>query len=244
MGSRLALTLFISATEGGPELVATTTTEAEALTYLQKEQVDVLLCTDRLEQGNGGSLVAAAKQLPTPPSTLMIVTQPRRLITIRKAQRAGCDGLCLESQIGHGTVLRALGIVTEGAMYLEQGLSDQYFRVYPGLGNPPLAELSARELQVLELITAGVATRDIAAKLFISPETVKSHLAQIYRKLPAHDRKVSASVWWSGRKLVKVGQPRFRRRRHGPWPLVGSACTQPSGGHRPAAATPQASHGC
>ena len=33
MGSRLALTLFISATEGGPELVATTTTEAEALTY-------------------------------------------------------------------------------------------------------------------------------------------------------------------------------------------------------------------
>lgn len=192
MGSRMALTLFISASDPGPELVGATTTEAEGLARLQDGQADVLLCTDRLEQGNGGSLVAAAKQLPHPPSTLMIVTQPRRLATIRTAQRAGCDGLCLESQIGHGTVLRALSIVTAGAMYLEQALSEQYFRLYPGLGAPPLARLSERELQVLEGITAGIPNRDIAARLLISPETVKSHLAQIYRKLPARDRAHAA----------------------------------------------------
>lgn len=192
MGSRLALTLFVSASDPGPQLVGATTSEAEALVRLEENPADVLLCTDRLEQGNGGSLVAAAKQLNPALSSLMIVTQPRRLAVIRTAQQAGCDGLCLESQIGRGTVLRALGIVMAGAMYLEQGLSEQYFRIYPGLGNPPLAVLSERELQVLELVTAGVSTREIAAALFISPETVKSHLTQIYRKLPARDRAHAA----------------------------------------------------
>ena len=192
MGSRLALTLFVSASDPGPQLVGATTSEDEALVRLEENPADVLLCTDRLEQGNGGSLVAAAKQLNPALSTLMIVTQPRRLAVIRTAQQAGCDGLCLESQIGRGTVLRALGIVMAGAMYLEQGLSEQYFRIYPGLGNPPLAVLSERELQVLELVTAGVSTREIAAALFISPETVKSHLTQIYRKLPARDRAHAA----------------------------------------------------
>lgn len=192
MGSRLALTLFVSASDPGPELVGATTTEAEALARLQENPADVLLCTDRLEQGNGGSLVAAAKRLNPALSTLMIVTQPRRLAVIRTAQQAGCDGLCLESQIGHGTVFRALGIVMEGAMYLDQGLSEQYFRLYPGLGSPPLAKLSERELQVLELVAAGVPNREIAATLFISPETVKSHLAQILRKLPARDRTHAA----------------------------------------------------
>ena len=192
MGSRLALTLFVSASDPGPQLVGATTSEDEALVRLEENPADVLLCTDRLEQGNGGSLVAAAKQLNPALSTLMIVTQPRRLAVIRTAQQAGCDGLCLESQIGRGTVFRALGIVMAGAMYLEQGLSEQYFRIYPGLGNPPLAVLSERELQVLELVTAGVSTREIAAALFISPETVKSHLTQIYRKLPARDRTHAA----------------------------------------------------
>ena len=142
MGSRLALTLFVSAT--GPELVGATTTEAEALARLKDNPADVLLCTDRLEQGNGGSLVAAAKRLNPALSTLMIVTQPRRLAVIRTAQQAGCEGLCLESQIGHGTVFRALGIVMAGAMYLEQGLSEQYWRVYAGLGKPPLDRKSTR----------------------------------------------------------------------------------------------------
>ena len=98
----------------------------------------------------------------------------------------------MESKIGHGTVFRALSTVMAGAMYLEQGLSEQYFRVYPGLGKPPLARLSERELQVLELVAAGIPSRDIAASLFISPETVKSHLAQILRKLPARDRTHAA----------------------------------------------------
>ena len=68
-GSRLALTLFIAALQPGPEIVGAVTTQEEGLQKLAEKQADVLICTDRLEQGNGGSLVAQAKALPQPPAT-------------------------------------------------------------------------------------------------------------------------------------------------------------------------------
>jgi len=49
-----------------------------------------------------------------------------------------------------------------------------------------LEDLSARERQVLSLIAAGVARSDIAKKLFISPETVKTHRKNLMRKLHLH----------------------------------------------------------
>ena len=104
-GSRLALTLFIAALQPGPEIVGAVTTQEEGLQKLAETQADVLICTDRLEQGNGGSLVAQAKVLPKPPATLMVVTQPRRLMAIHQALQANCDGLCLESNLGFGSCL-------------------------------------------------------------------------------------------------------------------------------------------
>jgi DNA-binding NarL/FixJ family response regulator len=166
-----------------------------------------LLCTDRLEQGNGGALVAAAKQLDPAPATLMVVTQPRRLMTIRLALEAGCDGLCLESRMGQGTVVQALTTVSTGAAYIDRSLHAQYFQSYPGLGDAPLARLSEREVQVLERVTSGKSNRVIAAELFLSVETVKSHLSRIAQKLQARDR-VHAAVKGIRLGLVDWPEPR------------------------------------
>ena len=192
MGSRLALTLFVSANPPEHQIVGAVTTQEEALAVLRREKGDLLLCTDRLERGNGGDLVAAAKRLNPAPNTLMIVTQPRRLVAIRTALEASCDGLCLESHIGQGTVRRAIEIVSSGAIYVEQGLNQQYFRAYAGLEDVPLARLSPRQLDVLSLMAAGTPNREIAAALFLSPETVKTHVSEILRKLPARDRAHAA----------------------------------------------------
>ncbi|MEY4358679.1 MAG: hypothetical protein RLZZ631_165 [Cyanobacteriota bacterium] len=188
MGSRIALSLFISSIQPGHQLVGAATTEAEGLDLLQSTHADLLLCTDRLEQGNGGSLVAAAKQRHPDLSAVMVVTQPRRLMTIRRAVEAGCDGICLESQIGRGTVALALKTVSAGAAYTEKGLYKQYFEGYCGLGDAPLAQLSDREVEVLQLMAGDATNQEIAAALFISVETVKSHVAQIFHKLPARSR--------------------------------------------------------
>ncbi len=84
-GSRLALTLFILALQPGPEIVGAVTTQEEGLQKLAEKQADVLICKDRLVQGNGGSLLVQAKAIPQPPATLMMVTQPRSLMATYQA---------------------------------------------------------------------------------------------------------------------------------------------------------------
>ena len=61
-------------------------------------------------------------------------------------------------------------------------------------GRERLADLSQRERDVLKVIALGLAYDEIAAKLFISPHTVKNHVSNIYRKLGIDDRTQVALV--------------------------------------------------
>jgi DNA-binding NarL/FixJ family response regulator len=59
------------------------------------------------------------------------------------------------------------------------------------LGSPPRRrsdDLSPREEEVLQLIADGLAPNEVAERLYISPRTVKNHLASAYAKLGARDR--------------------------------------------------------
>jgi DNA-binding NarL/FixJ family response regulator len=188
MGNRLALGLFVSACRPGEQVVGATTTQAEALQSLQRHEGDLLVCTDRLDQGNGGQLVAAAKQLSPQPRTLLIVTQPRRTMLIHTALAAGCDGLCLEANIGLGTVLEALRCIDRGASYIDRELRRSFLHSLPGLDGQPLTPLTSRELEVLTLMTHSLNNQEIAQQLFISAETVKSHVQRIGDKLQARNR--------------------------------------------------------
>ncbi len=51
-----------------------------------------------------------------------------------------------------------------------------------------MSNLSPSEQRVAELAASGMTNRDVAAALFISPKTVESNLARIYRKLGIHSR--------------------------------------------------------
>jgi DNA-binding NarL/FixJ family response regulator len=64
------------------------------------------------------------------------------------------------------------------------------FEQQPWVRNQALENpLSNRELEILSFLGQGLRKKDIAASLFISPETVKKHTANIYRKLDAHNRQ-------------------------------------------------------
>jgi DNA-binding NarL/FixJ family response regulator len=58
----------------------------------------------------------------------------------------------------------------------------------------PLTSLSARELEVLELVAAGASNTDIAGRLHITEATVKSHLVHIFTKLDVGSRTAAVSA--------------------------------------------------
>ncbi len=65
------------------------------------------------------------------------------------------------------------------------GLGMSIFRPNQQLAGPPLSE---REREVLNLVSTGATNREIAAKLFLSPHTIKEHTSALYRKLEVRNR--------------------------------------------------------
>jgi two-component system, NarL family, nitrate/nitrite response regulator NarL len=76
------------------------------------------------------------------------------------------------------------------AELIKKAVTDQGFRHFPKIELP---KLSNRELEVLRSMVLGKSNKEIAKELGLSPDTIKDHLENIYRKLEAQDR-VTASV--------------------------------------------------
>jgi len=65
--------------------------------------------------------------------------------------------------------------------------------------------LSDREFDVLELIAGGLGNQDIAAELFLSPNTIKTYIRTLYRKISVKTR-AQATVWAVHHGLVPAGE--------------------------------------
>jgi DNA-binding NarL/FixJ family response regulator len=114
------------------------------------------------------------------------------------ALSAGADGYCLKEAPAQQLVM-AIKAVSEGVAWLDPGIAS---RVLKSIGNgnkqPEEAErgqvslLSTRELDVLRLVVDGLTNQEIADKLVLSIETVKTHMRHIMEKLAVSDRTQAA----------------------------------------------------
>lgn len=99
-----------------------------------------------------------------------------------------------------GYIGRIMAAFKEDEYRAMQGESDHPAAHPPPLSTQPLVEpLTNRELEILDLVTQRLSTKEIAAKLFISTGTVKKHLSNIYGKLNVSNRRQA------GEKAVALG---------------------------------------
>jgi DNA-binding NarL/FixJ family response regulator len=101
---------------------------------------------------------------------------------VERTLKAGAAGYLLKD-CAFEELVRAIRTVMDGQIYLSPGIASLVVREYieNGLDSPPA--LSAREREVLQLITEGKSTKEVGLLLHISIKTVETHRQQIMKKL-------------------------------------------------------------
>ena len=106
--------------------------------------------------------------------------------------RAGASGFVLKG-VPAEDLQRAVRVVAEGGAWLDPAVTARVLATYrsappPAIPAPELATLTAREREVLTLIGEGKTNAEIAAVLFVSEGTVKTHINHLFTKLRLRDR--------------------------------------------------------
>lgn len=129
---------------------------------------------------------------------IIILTVERHDRSVFEAIRAGAQGYLLkDSQVDE--VTKAVRAVYEGKSLIDPALATrvllEFRRISSGHGvDNRLGGLSAKEVEILRLLAAGMTNKEIGNRLFISEKTVKNRLTAIFHKLELRDR-VQAAVY-------------------------------------------------
>ena len=174
--------------EDGYDIVGVVTTAGEIAALAATRRPDVVLMDVGLAEGDG--IEATRAVLDAHPSCrVLVLSMHDDAETVAKAIGAGAAGY-LPKNTTRAELLEALDAVTAGAGYLHPSVTGTFLeRIRPlaqEVSSP--SSLTVREHEVLEHLVDGQSTRQIAAALAVSEETVKTHLTRVYQKLGVTDR--------------------------------------------------------
>jgi DNA-binding NarL/FixJ family response regulator len=169
---------------------------------------DVVLMDIRMPNLDG---LEATRQLlagPAPRPRVLVLTTFDLDEYVYEALRAGASGFLLKDA-PEDQLIAAIRVVADGgslfAPSVTRRLIAEFTRRRPqGAPPPALAKLTPRELEVLRLIARGLSNQEIAAELFLSEHTARTHVAHILSKLSLRDR-VQAVVLAYQTGLVQPG---------------------------------------
>lgn len=151
---------------------------------------DVVVMDLRMRRVDG---IEATRRLGGMPPVLALTTFNEDEL-LSGALRAGAAGFVLKDSSAE-ELIRAVRTVARGDSYLDPAVTARVLSTYrktpdraPAKHGNRLAELTARELDVLTLVGKGLSNNEIADQLCISGVTVKSHIGRIFGKLDLRDR--------------------------------------------------------
>lgn len=151
----------------------------EAIQYMSLLPAVVLMGTELAGQG---SVRAIARLQAFDPCIRVIVIASRGAdVRTRRAMGAGAQGCVLSSNV-RLELAKAIRVVASGRRFVD---GDSAIQLMQGSAHE---DLKAREIQVLELVAAGKANKEIAYELSTTEGTVKNYIKRILSKLHASDR--------------------------------------------------------
>ncbi|MBB5775364.1 response regulator [Nonomuraea jabiensis] len=149
---------------------------------------DVILMDLRMPRMDGVAAIKELARLGIAARVLVLTTYDTDR-DVLPAIEAGATGYLLKDT-GRDELVRAVRTAAQGEAVLSPSVATRLL----GQVRAPADPLSARELEVLQLIADGATNREVATRLFISEATVKSHVLHIYTKLGVNDRAAAVAV--------------------------------------------------
>lgn len=182
---------------GDFEVVGEAASGDEAVAVVTAVSPDVVLMDLRMPGSDG---VSAIERLRGHPCRVLVLTTYDTDRDVLPAIKAGATGYLLKDT-PRDELQRAIRAAHSGEAVLSPAVAT---RLLGQVREPASEPLSARELDVLALVAKGTTNRAVAAALFISEATVKTHLLHVYAKLGVSDRAAAVAVAYE-RGLLKPG---------------------------------------
>ncbi len=176
------------------ELAGEATTGEEAVALAAELQPDAIVMD--LQMPGVSGVEATRRVLDTSPHVgVLIVTMFEDDYSVFAAMRAGAKGYVLKDT-DEEDILDAIRAVGRGEAIFSPAVARRVIDFFTGVQAgaerdvPPrtFPELTAREREVLDLIAQGLSNPEIAARLYLSPKTVRNHVSNIFAKLQVADR--------------------------------------------------------
>jgi DNA-binding NarL/FixJ family response regulator len=160
----------------------------EALELIDRHRPDIALL-DITMPGLNGLEVAARVARQSPRTKVVILSMHASEPYVAQALRAGIAGYLLKDAAAT-ELAAALHAVARGETYLSPAISRQVVDGFLGRVQPevdPLAGLTGRQREILQLIAEGKSTKEIASVLDVGVKTVETHRAKLMERLNIHD---------------------------------------------------------
>jgi DNA-binding NarL/FixJ family response regulator len=170
-----------------PDLVCCGTAEnvCELSPAVQAGNPDLLLLDMGLKDGNSLPHIQSLRE-EFPSLRILVVSQCDENVYAEPALRGGANGYIMKEQASD-EIFNAIRSVLSGEIYLSPKVAARLSSQFAGVKLPPsipaLKDLSARELQVLQLLGAGLGTRDVAGELGLSIKTVETYRENLKDKI-------------------------------------------------------------
>lgn len=198
---RDGMTMLLSA-EPDIEVVGQAEDGAQAVAMAQHLRPDVVVMDIRMPGVDGIEAtrrITADRDDPDMLTTVLVLTTFDQDELLHGALRAGASGYMLKHAAPSGLV-EAVRTVADGGSWIDPSVAgkviDTLRQTAPidATGRPNLDMLSKRELEVLRLMREAPTNQELAAMLFVSESTVKTHISRLLMKTGSHDRAQLVSL--------------------------------------------------